>query len=124
MERRRRDCESRRVGRAERGTETRLMEIIRTVKELRSWTRSHRCEHGSTIGFVPTMGALHAGHASLIRAARKTCSQVAVSIFVNPTQFGPNEDLERYPRSFEADCRLAEEAGADVVFAPSLEEMY
>jgi pantoate--beta-alanine ligase len=100
------------------------MEIVRTVQELRSWTRSRRCEHGSIIGFVPTMGALHAGHSSLIRAARKTCSQVAVSIFVNPTQFGLNEDFERYPRSFEADCALAEREGTDVVFAPAVEEMY
>jgi pantoate--beta-alanine ligase len=70
------------------------------------------------------MGALHAGHASLIEAAADACGQVAVSIFVNPTQFGPNEDFARYPRSFEADCRLAEAAGARVVFAPSVEEMY
>jgi pantoate--beta-alanine ligase len=70
------------------------------------------------------MGALHAGHASLIEAAAGQCGRVAVSIFVNPTQFGPNEDFARYPRSFEEDCRLAEEAGAQVVFAPSVEEMY
>ena len=70
------------------------------------------------------MGALHAGHASLIRAARKTCSQVSVSIFVNPTQFGPTEDFERYPRSFEADCALAEREGTDVIFVPAVEEMY
>jgi pantoate--beta-alanine ligase len=70
------------------------------------------------------MGALHAGHASLIRAARASCGFVAVSIFVNPTQFGPNEDYGRYPRSLEADCTLAEAAGADVVFAPSVEELY
>ena len=76
------------------------------------------------IGLVPTMGALHQGHASLIRAARARCAHVAVSIFVNPTQFGPNEDYGRYPRSFEADCRLAEAEGADVIFAPSVEEMY
>jgi len=73
---------------------------------------------------VPTMGALHAGHASLIRAARATCSHVAVSLFVNPTQFGPNEDYARYPRSFEADCALAGREGADVLFAPSVEELY
>jgi pantoate--beta-alanine ligase len=70
------------------------------------------------------MGALHEGHASLIRAARASCSHVAVSIFVNPTQFGPNEDYARYPRSFEADCALAEREGADVIFAPSVEELY
>jgi pantoate--beta-alanine ligase len=70
------------------------------------------------------MGALHEGHASLIRAARASCSHVAVSIFVNPTQFRPNEDYARYPRPFEADCALAESEGADVVFAPSVEELY
>ena len=73
---------------------------------------------------MPTMGALHAGHASLIRAARAACSHVAVSLFVNPTQFGPNEDYARYPRSFEADCALAESEGADVLFAPTVEELY
>ena len=73
---------------------------------------------------VPTMGALHAGHASLIRAAVASCAHVAVSIFVNPTQFGPNEDYARYPRTFEADCALAEAEGASVVFAPSVEELY
>jgi len=101
-----------------------LIEIFRTVEELRSWTRAQRSEHGSTVGLVPTMGALHAGHASLIRAARRACSQVAVSIFVNPTQFGPNEDFAKYPRSFEQDCALAEREGADVLFVPAVEEMY
>jgi pantoate--beta-alanine ligase len=70
------------------------------------------------------MGALHAGHASLIRAAVNSVGFVAVSIFVNPTQFGPNEDYARYPRTFEADCALAESEGADVVFAPAVEELY
>jgi len=70
------------------------------------------------------MGALHAGHASLIRAARAACTHVAVSLFVNPTQFGPNEDFTRYPRSFDADCALAEAEGADVLFAPAVEELY
>jgi pantoate--beta-alanine ligase len=70
------------------------------------------------------MGALHAGHASLIRAAHEACGAVAVSIFVNPTQFGPNEDYARYPRSLEADCKLAEAAGATVIFAPPVEELY
>jgi pantoate--beta-alanine ligase len=76
------------------------------------------------IGLVPTMGALHLGHASLVRAARASCGSVAVSIFVNPTQFGPGEDLARYPRSFEADCALAQAEGADAIFAPSVEELY
>jgi pantoate--beta-alanine ligase len=99
------------------------MEILHTVSELRQWARSSR-RAGQTIGLVPTMGALHAGHASLIRAAHKACGAVAVSIFVNPTQFGPNEDYARYPRSLEADCKLAEAAGAIVVFAPPVEELY
>jgi pantoate--beta-alanine ligase len=99
------------------------MKIMHTVAELRQWARvGHRASQ--TIGLVPTMGALHAGHASLIRAARKSCELVAVSIFVNPTQFGPNEDYGRYPRSLEADCKLAEAAGATVVFAPAVEELY
>jgi pantoate--beta-alanine ligase len=99
------------------------MEILRTVDELRSWSRAHR-SNGDAIGLVPTMGALHAGHASLIRAAKTSCSAVAVSIFVNPTQFGPNEDYARYPRTFDADCALAKSEGADVIFAPSVEELY
>jgi len=109
------------------------MEILRTVAELRHWSRESRSraigiearnDGGNLIGIVPTMGALHAGHASLIRAARASVGYVAVSIFVNPTQFGPHEDYARYPRSFEADCALAESEGADVVFAPSVEELY
>ena len=99
------------------------MEILRTVAELRAWSRGERGK-GNTVGLVPTMGALHAGHASLIEAAVRSCGRAAVSIFVNPTQFGPNEDFARYPRSWEADCRLAEAAGAEVIFAPSVEEMY
>jgi pantoate--beta-alanine ligase len=100
------------------------MEILRTVAELREWSRLERNDGGNTIGLVPTMGALHEGHASLIRAATASCSAVAVSIFVNPTQFGPNEDFARYPRTFDADCALAEREGADVIFAPSVEEVY
>jgi pantoate--beta-alanine ligase len=100
------------------------MQILRTVAELRRWSRSLRCAQGNTIGLVPTMGALHAGHASLLRAARAACTHVAVSLFVNPTQFGPNEDYARYPRSFSADCALAEAEGADVLFAPAVEELY
>ncbi|MFZ0746702.1 MAG: pantoate--beta-alanine ligase [Terracidiphilus sp.] len=103
------------------------MEIIRTVAELREWSRAIRLashNNGGGIGLVPTMGALHAGHASLIQAARASCGQVAVSIFVNPTQFGPNEDYARYPRTFEADCALAEAKGANVIFAPAVEDLY
>jgi pantoate--beta-alanine ligase len=104
------------------------MEILHTVAELRLWSRANRQnfnnDQGGAIGLVPTMGALHEGHASLIRAARQSCAQVAVSIFVNPTQFGPNEDYARYPRTFDADCALANSEGADVIFAPTVEELY
>ena len=104
------------------------MEILRAVAELRQWSRAHkianRADGGNTIGLVPTMGALHAGHASLIRAAKVSCSQAVVSIFVNPTQFGPNEDFARYPRTFEVDCALAQAEGAGAVFAPPVEELY
>lgn len=100
-----------------------MIEVLRTVEELRRWSRDARSE-GNAVGLVPTMGALHAGHASLIRAARSQCGFVAVSIFVNPTQFGPNEDFARYPRTFEEDCALAEREGADVIFAPAVDEMY
>jgi pantoate--beta-alanine ligase len=104
------------------------MKILRTVIELRDWSRSHRMEagkdSGNLIGLVPTMGALHVGHASLIRAARASCRHVAVSIFVNPMQFGPNEDYALYPHSFDADCALAKAEGAELVFAPAVEELY
>jgi pantoate--beta-alanine ligase len=100
-----------------------MIQIVRTVAELREWSRKLRA--AEPIALVPTMGALHAGHASLIRAAASACpGRVAVSIFVNPTQFGPNEDFARYPRSFDADCALAESEGASLIFAPSVEELY
>jgi pantoate--beta-alanine ligase len=99
------------------------MEILRTVEDLREWSRANRRSE-KTIGLVPTLGALHAGHESLIRAAAASCGQVAVSIFVNPTQFGLNEDFARYPRTFEADCVIAQAAGAHLIFAPSVEEIY
>jgi pantoate--beta-alanine ligase len=105
------------------------MQILHTVRQLRTWSRGERsrgeqADGRTTIGLVPTMGALHAGHASLIRAAADSCRRVAVSIFVNPTQFGPNEDFARYPRTFDADCALAEAEGAEIIFAPSVEELY
>ncbi|HYQ78270.1 MAG TPA: pantoate--beta-alanine ligase [Solirubrobacterales bacterium] len=96
---------------------------IRTKRELRSALRSAR-RAGQTIGLVPTMGYLHEGHLSLIRAARAECDLVVMSLFVNPTQFGPNDDLDRYPRDEERDLRLAAEAGADLVFAPPIDEVY
>jgi len=79
---------------------------------------------GKRLGFVPTMGALHEGHLSLVRAARAGCEVVSASIFVNPTQFGPNEDLVKYPRSFERDCEWLERESVEFLFAPSVEEMY
>ena len=81
-------------------------------------------KQGLTIGVVPTMGALHEGHASLIRKAVEKCDKVIVSVFVNPIQFGPSEDFDKYPRTLEADVELAESIGADIVFAPSADEMY
>lgn len=96
---------------------------LRTKAELRAAVRRAR-EEGQTVGLVPTMGYLHEGHLSLIRAARAECDLVVVSLFVNPTQFGPGEDLDRYPRDEERDLRLAAEAGADLVFAPAVEEVY
>lgn len=96
------------------------LKVISTKKELRSYLKSLN----GTIGLVPTMGALHNGHKSLIEAANKENDLVVVSVFVNPTQFGPNEDYDKYPRTLEKDVELAKEAGADVVFAPSPKEMY
>lgn len=97
--------------------------VLSTAADMSDWSERQR-RAGRVIGYVPTMGALHHGHASLIRAARAACDRVVVSVFVNPTQFGPHEDYDRYPRTFEADRALCEREGADVVFAPSRSEMY
>lgn len=99
------------------------MKLCKTVAELREEIALAKAA-GKTIGLVPTMGALHEGHASLIKAAAMENELVVVSVFVNPTQFGPNEDLDAYPRTLDADCKLAEGMGADIVFAPSPAEMY
>jgi pantoate--beta-alanine ligase len=99
------------------------MLILRTVGETQSACAQSRGE-GRIVGLVPTMGALHEGHLSLVRAARAECDVVIVSIFVNPTQFGPNEDFSKYPRTFDEDCALLEREGVDLVFAPSIDEMY
>jgi pantoate--beta-alanine ligase len=97
--------------------------IVRTVAELREALRERR-QRGERIGLVPTMGALHAGHLALIRAARASCDVVVVSLFVNATQFNAPEDLARYPRDEAADSAAAEEAGVDLLFAPPAEEVY
>jgi pantoate--beta-alanine ligase len=99
------------------------LKICTTIGEMRSASRALR-QGGRRLGFVPTMGALHAGHLSLVRAAGKSCDLVAASNFVNPAQFGPNEDFARYPRSFEKDCELLAKEGVELLFAPSVEEMY
>ena len=99
------------------------MRIIRTVEEMQSACRALR-QAGKPLGLVPTMGALHEGHLSLVRASKAACAATAATIFVNPTQFGANEDLGKYPRTFEADCRLLEAEDVDLLFTPGVEEMY
>ena len=99
------------------------MIIATTADEVRRQVRAWQRE-GLTVGLVPTMGYLHEGHASLIDCAKHECDRVVASVFVNPTQFGPGEDLEAYPRDFERDCALLSEHGCDMVFHPAVEEMY
>ena len=100
-----------------------MMKILSTIEEIKAFAEE-ACRQGGTIGLVPTMGALHEGHLTLMREARKNCATVIASVFVNPTQFGPNEDYEAYPRRFEEDCRKLEEVGVDAVFHPEPKEMY
>lgn len=96
-----------------------LNKIEEVKKNIRDWKKE-----GLTIGLVPTMGALHAGHLSLIKKAKATCDKVVVSVFINPIQFGPSEDFDKYPRTLEADEKLCKENGVDIVFAPVPKEMY
>jgi pantoate--beta-alanine ligase len=97
------------------------MEILTTIAEIQTAARELR--RGGTLALVPTMGALHAGHLSLIAAAERDCDHVAATIFVNPLQFGPSEDFSRYPHTFEADCAALTAAGVDILFAPSAETL-
>jgi len=99
------------------------MEIIRTISWMKETVQQARADN-HVIGFIPTMGALHEGHISLIRRARTECSRVYASIFLNPTQFGPNEDLSKYPRTFAADVEKLTAAGVDVLFAPDAKGIY
>jgi pantoate--beta-alanine ligase len=99
------------------------MRIIHDIREMQQASRAVRLG-GLSIGFVPTMGALHEGHLSLVRRARTHASVIVVSIFVNPLQFGPAEDFARYPRTLQSDCALLEREGVDLVFAPPTEQMY
>ncbi len=99
------------------------MEVISNIKQLRECLARHR-EEGRSIGLVPTMGALHEGHASLVRRSVEENDVTVVSIFLNPTQFNDPKDLERYPRTLEADCRLLEACRADIAFAPTVKEIY
>ncbi len=100
-----------------------MIPVVKTVEEVRSYVKTAKRE-GKTVGFVPTMGFLHEGHKSLIVRAAKENDFVVVSDFVNPTQFGPNEDFEAYPRDIEKDAELCESAGADIIFNPEATEMY
>ena len=99
------------------------MQIIKSIESLRETLKPLQRE-GKTIGLVPTMGALHDGHGALIKESVKDCDVTVVSVFLNPIQFGRNEDLDKYPKRLEADAKFAESLGADYVFAPSVAEMY
>ena len=99
------------------------MKIATTIAEVRAQVREWK-QQGLTVGLVPTMGYLHEGHASLVKTSVQQCDRTVASVFLNPTQFGPGEDLETYPRDFEYDCALLTECGCDMVFHPEVSEMY
>jgi len=99
------------------------MKVLKTLDDMKAWSRKVR-QDGQTLGLVPTMGYLHAGHLSLARKSMSVCDRTVVSIFVNPTQFGPNEDLDTYPRNLEADRKELEQLGVDALFLPTGEDMY
>lgn len=99
------------------------MKVLRTIKEIKEYAKTQK-QAGKIIGLVPTMGALHEGHLTLMRAAREKCDIVIASVFVNPVQFGPNEDYDAYPRRFEEDCKKLETVPLDAVFHPEPAEMY
>ena len=97
--------------------------LVHTIEEVREQVKNWK-KQGLTVGLVPTMGALHNGHLSLIKKSVEKCDKTVVSVFVNPIQFGPAEDFDKYPRTIEADEKLCNDAGVDIVFAPSPKEMY
>ncbi len=99
------------------------MIVLKTLDEMKAWSRKVR-EDGKTLGLVPTMGYLHEGHLSLARKSMSGCDRTVVSIFVNPKQFGPNEDLETYPRELDADRRQLERLGVDALFLPTADDVY
>ena len=99
------------------------MKIITSVKEMKKWSRQVYCE-GKTIGLVPTMGCLHEGHLSLVNASIRECEYTVVSIFINPTQFGPGEDFESYPSSIETDIETLQNIGVDALFYPDQKNLY
>jgi pantoate--beta-alanine ligase len=105
------------------GTKYRVLKEVSSISKMKEISQSFR-KQNLTIGLVPTMGCLHEGHLSLVKQSLKTCNRTVVSIFVNPTQFDPNEDLNTYPRQLQSDIEKLEEAGADILFHPSKEEMY